>query len=115
MEPTLSRISETMPMISRSDGRSFHLLLADRPVPYPAENDSGPADRLSLCFWYSCVGCKSPTQCTVVLLPGLVGKTIGLFRQIEFIADLLTAELQHRHTLASLYALQSNSLREIRY
>ena len=69
MEPTLSRISETMPMISRSDGRSFHLLLADRPVPYPAEKDTGLAERLSLCFWYSCIGRKSPTQSTVVLRP----------------------------------------------
>lgn len=32
----LGRLCECLPMISRSDGQTFHLLLADRPLPYPS-------------------------------------------------------------------------------
>ncbi|HEY1482078.1 MAG TPA: hypothetical protein VGF19_05070, partial [Candidatus Acidoferrum sp.] len=34
----LCRLCEGIPMISRSDGKLFHLLLADHPIPYPAES-----------------------------------------------------------------------------
>jgi hypothetical protein len=38
-------------MISRSDGETFHLLLADRPVPYADEASSlGTARQISVCF-----------------------------------------------------------------
>lgn len=114
-DPTLSRMSESMPMISRSDGRNFHLLLADRPLAYPAERDTGSTEKLSVCFWYSHVGGKTPIQSTIVLLPGLRGTTLSLFRQIEFIADLLATELMCRQSLAGLYDLQGNSLHEISY
>jgi hypothetical protein len=114
-EPTLGRLSESMPMISRSDGRNFHLLLADRPLAYPAERETGSTERLSLCFWYSHVGGASRTQSTIVLLPGLLDRTLGLFRQIEFVADLLVAELLNRQSLAGLYDLQGNSLHELGY
>ena len=33
----LCRLCEGIPMISRSDGKTFHLLLADYPARYPAE------------------------------------------------------------------------------
>jgi hypothetical protein len=39
-------------MISRSDGKTFHLLLADRPLPYPAERGEHPTQTVSVCFWY---------------------------------------------------------------
>lgn len=114
-EPTLHRMSESMPMISRSDGRTFHLLLADRPLPYPIEGDTGPAQKLSICFWYSYVGGRSLTESTVVLVPGIARRTLGLFRQIEFIADLLSVELLQRQNLAAFYELQNNALQEIGY
>lgn len=114
-EPTLSRMSESMPMISRSDGRNFHLLLADRPLAYPAERNTGSTDKLSVCFWYSHVGGAASNQSTIVVLPGLRGKTLSLFRQIEFTADLLVAELLTRKSLAGFYDLQGNSLHEISY
>ncbi len=70
VEPTLYRMSKSMPMISRSDGRNFHLLLADRPLPFPVEKD-GPADRVSLCFCYVYENDRSIAGSTVVLLPDL--------------------------------------------
>ena len=36
----LCRLCESMPMISRSDGKTFHVLLADRPLAYPQERQS---------------------------------------------------------------------------
>ncbi len=36
----LCRMCESMPMISRSDGKTFHVLLADRPLAYPQERQS---------------------------------------------------------------------------
>lgn len=40
-EGLLCRMCEGVPMISRSDGKHFHLFLADQPVPYPAEKRPG--------------------------------------------------------------------------
>ena len=59
-----------MPMITRSDGRNFHLLLADRSRPFPVERD-GPADSLSLCFWYVYKNGKLLAGSAVVLFPDL--------------------------------------------
>jgi hypothetical protein len=42
----LCRLCEGIPMISRSDGNLFHLLLADRPIPYPAESKSDASEKL---------------------------------------------------------------------
>lgn len=114
VEPTLARLSESMPMISRSDGRNFHLLLADRPLPFPVEKDD-PADRLSLCFWYVYENGKSLAGSTVVLFPDTQARKTSLFRQIEFVADLLVVELLRHNSLAGLYDLQGNSLRELGY
>ena len=50
-EALLSRLSEGIPMISRSDGKTFHLLLADRPLPYPAERGEQVTPTVSVCFW----------------------------------------------------------------
>jgi len=113
LEPTLTRMCESMPMISRSDGRNFHLLLADRPLPFPVEKD-GPSDRLSLCFWHA-YNDAAFSECTVVLIPNMPPRGIGLFRHIEFIADLLVVELLQRRSLAGLYGLQGHSLRELPY
>jgi hypothetical protein len=61
------------------------------------------------------VGRKGSTQSTIVLLPSSRDKTLSLFRQIEFTADLLATELISRQSLAGLYDLQDNSLHEISY
>ena len=50
-----------------------------------------------------------------MLFPDLRTSKTGLFRQIEFVADLLVAELLRRKSLSGLYDLQSDSLRELRY
>ena len=114
LEPTLTRMSECMPMISRSDGRNFHLVLADRPLPYPVEKGD-PSDHLSLCFWYVFDSGKSYAGSTVVILPDLLCSKTHLFRQIECVADRLVAELLRRQSLAGLYNLHGDSLHELPY
>jgi len=70
-EALLTRLSEGIPMISRSDGRNFHLVLADRPLPYPVESASGPTGTISVCFWYVYGAENRETKSTVVLFGGI--------------------------------------------
>ncbi|HUI53056.1 MAG TPA: hypothetical protein VLX60_14825 [Terriglobales bacterium] len=114
-DPLLLRMSESMPMISRSDGKDFHLVLADRPLPYPAERLRGPADKISLCFWYSFGSLKISTKSSLVLAPAEPGKNGDDYRSFEFIADLLTEKLLEERSLAVWYSLEGKILRELCY
>jgi hypothetical protein len=114
-EALLFRLSEGIPMISRSDGRSFHLLLADRPLPYPAERGEGPTLTVSVCFWYQYGADRNATKSTVVLLEGVLSLKAILFRQIEFIADVLADELLRRQDLAVFYNMKGNAILELAY
>ena len=102
-------------MISRSDGRNFHILLADRPLPYPAELGAGPTQTVSVCFWYAYGEEKTSTKSAVILLESCACRKEKLYRQIEFIADLLADELLRRRELASFYHLQGDSILELSY
>jgi hypothetical protein len=102
-------------MISRSDGRNFHLLLADRPLPYPAELGGAPTQTVSVCFWYTYGEEKAATKSTVVLFESCAHLKEKLYRQIEFVADVLADELLRRRELAVFYNLQGNSVLELRY
>ncbi len=104
-QAVLGRLCEGLPMISRSDGETFHLLLADRPLPYPSEHAAGPTRKLSLCFWYTHVRQPKQTFTTIVVLAGSRAKHSTLFRKIELVADLLTAELTIHGKLAEVYEL----------
>jgi len=114
-DPLIIRMSESMPMISRSDGQDFHLFLADRPLPYPAERCEGPARQLSLCFWYSYGANKVATRSSLVLVSSDDVKYGEYYRSIEWVADLLTAKLLEERSLAVWYSLEGNSLREVSY
>ena len=113
-DPLLLRMNEGMPMISRSDGKNFHLVLADRPLPYPAECASGQSEEKSLCFWYSYRNSGSANRSTVVLVPSKAKGAAG-YREIEFIADLLAAKLLRKPEVAVFYRLCGSFLQELRY
>jgi hypothetical protein len=55
----LCRLCEGIAMISRSDGKTFHLLLADYPARYPAATASGNTEK-NLCMFlvFACLGCR---------------------------------------------------------
>lgn len=101
----LRRLCEGLPMISRSDGDLFHLLLADRPLPYPLERSSGPTRKISLCFWHCHVSQPQTTNSTIVILPSTHTNRPSLFRSIEIVADLLAEELARRGHLDDFYDL----------
>ncbi len=102
-------------MISRSDGCTFHLLLADQPLPYPMEKAYGVTKFSSLCFWYVYGAEGAETKSAVVLFENVASAKEKVFRKIEFIADILADELVRRRELASLYNLQGNSIQEQSY
>jgi len=106
----LSRLSEGLPMISRSDGESFHLLLADRPLPYPIECEAGPTNQVSACYWYSHVRSGRKTCSTIVVLPCPHSNRPSLFRLLETAADLLAEELYRRGDLVEFYEFIPNSM-----
>lgn len=95
-------------MISRSDGETFHLLLADRPMPYSGEELAGASEKLSVCFWYTHVRQPECTFSTTVIVAGSHSNHPSLFRKIELIADLLTADLAREGKLAEVYELFEN-------
>jgi hypothetical protein len=96
-------------MISRSDGDKFHLLLADRPVPYPNERASGPTDKVSVCYWYSHVRTKFETRTAIVVLPCPRTNHPAVFRLIESVADLLANELNRFGNLSEFYEFVPSS------
>ncbi len=104
---------ESMPMISRSDGKTFHVLLADRPLAYPQERHSDAPGGVSLCFWYSHIATGSATHAVVVILPQARLDQPVLFRVIDSVADLLAAKLLHTDQLASLYRFSGNALQSL--
>lgn len=109
----LCRLCEGMPMISRSDGKTFHLLLADRPIPYPNERKSGRTQKLSVCFWYSHGLDSHNTYSTVVVLPRKSAIQASLFREIESLADLLSIELLQAGGLAKMYEFAGEKLNKV--
>ena len=109
----LCRMCESMPMISRSDGKTFHVLLADRPLAYPQERQSQAPAGVSVCFWYCHAATGSTTHASVVILPQARLDQPVLFRLIDSVADLLAGELLHTSHLASLYRFSGNALRSL--
>jgi hypothetical protein len=104
----LGRLCEGMPMISRSDGKHFHLFLADRPLPYPIEKDAGPSSKISVCFWYTHSTQPHSTFSTIVILDACTGNQCSLFRKIEQVADLLADNLTRDGRLVSMYEFLEN-------
>ena len=101
----LCRVCEGSPMISRSDGETFHLLLTDHPMPYGDQGHAGASNKLSVCFWYAHVRQPNCTYSTTVILASSPTNHLSLFRKIELVADLLTADLAREGKLGEVYEL----------
>jgi hypothetical protein len=109
------RLCEGIAMISRSDGKIFHLLLADYPARYPAESASGNTEKPSVCLWYS-----HASDAWVHLLDGCDPSRFGtdlrrLFRLIETAADLLAKQLANSYRPPTLCELVNDGLRTVAY
>ena len=127
----IDRLTETVPIISRSDGENFHLLLGDRPIAYPA-TDGRRIVRMSAGFWFVRErnrifgemsefpapdghppsrgrGTWARTEATVVLFHPKWQRTV-LLRQIETIADRLAELLEKSEFLENLYEFEGDRL-----
>ena len=105
----VERQSEWGPMISRSDGVNFHLVLGDRPIAYPSE-----PEMMSAGFWYIHEGNHGSTETVVVILrrpPRGVG--VALLRDLETVADKLYEKLCTLSRLPSLYEFNGQHLHQI--
>lgn len=118
----LDRLNESGPVISRSDGVTFHLVLGDRPISYPAEGSSGNTEMKSVGFWYmrergadSRESHRSSglTQTVVVILRQPPRSGVALLRHVEALADLLAEKLSDLGELATLYEFDGIRLHRV--
>lgn len=126
----IDRLNESVPVICRSDGEKFHIILGDRPISYPS--DDGSVGRMTAGFWYvrerkrifSEVGEFLPvdgipptpasgtwacTEVTIVIFRP-VGEGLVLMRQLELISDKLAEILEKSEFLKGVYELVGNRL-----
>ena len=108
----LERLNENGPMISRSDGVNFHLVLGDRPIEYPAEKSSGKSDMVSAGFWYMHEANGSP-ETVVVLLRKSHQRGRSLYRRLEMVADRLFDKLVVSPLLDGVYEFDGQRLHRI--
>src|ERR1700675_592094 len=110
----LERLDEWGPMIFRSDGRLFHLVLGDKPIEYPQEKGAGRSDMKSVGFWYLHEG-NGSTETVVVILrrPPRAGDL--LLRHLELLADKLFEKLRKSSRLPCLYEFDGQDLRQVVY
>lgn len=99
----LYRYTESFPVIARSDGETFHLILADLPRPYPAEKEFESNGRVSLGFHYAHISLRDQTLVSIVILPR--ERPYSLYRTIECVADSLSEELRNRGSLLPMYEI----------
>ena len=112
----VERLNEAGPVISRSDGISFHLVLGDRPISFPAEKSSGKTDMLTAGFWYmrSRNDDEPPvTETVVVLLRRPPGRGTALMHCLETVADKLAEKLIKADWLATFYEFDGHRLGRI--
>jgi hypothetical protein len=109
----LVRLNEWGPMISRSDGYDFHLVLGDRPIEYPAERAAGKSEMKSVGFWYQHEANGGSTETVVVILRKPPKVWASLIRHLEAVADRLYVKLCKSGRLACLYEFDGDRLREV--
>jgi hypothetical protein len=108
--PLVMRLNENGPMISRSDGQNFHLVLGDRPIEYPAERASGKSDMLTAGFWYQHEANGGSTETVVVILRKPAKGGVTLPRLLNTIADKLFDRLTRSSLLERTYEFENNQL-----
>ena len=111
----LVRLQEWGPMISRSDGFDFHLVLGDRPIEYPAERAAGKSEMMSAGFWYQHEANGGSTETVAVILRKPPRDGASLLRHLESVADRLYRELCKSGRLACLYEFDGHQLREFHH
>jgi hypothetical protein len=109
----LVRLNEWGPMISRSDGYDFHLVMGDRPIAYPAERGAGKTEMMTAGFWYVHEANGGSTETVVVILRKPPRDRGSLLRHLETVADRLYGKLCKSGRLACLYEFDGLQLRRV--
>lgn len=109
----LPRLTEWGPMISRSDGVNFHLVLGDRPIEYPAERAAGKTEMMSAGFWYLHEANGDSMETVVVILRSAHGCGVSLLRHLELVADRLYEKLRKSSRLSCLYKFDGQHLHQV--
>ena len=114
--------NESYPVISRSDGTSFHLILGDRPISYPDGRTSGRTAIKSVGFWYvrekeagsrDSMWARAATESVVVILRRPPRADAALADHIETLADLLAEKLSKLEELARLYEFNGHRVQPV--
>ena len=101
------------PIVTRSDGSRFHLLLIDMPTKFSPGRRDIPSGCLAAGFWYVHVA-FAPTPITVsVLLTAPPMEFAVLEGQLRQIADLLAEELLTGRPLCPQYEFDGEHLTEM--
>lgn len=114
--PSAERPDEASPIISRSDGESYHLALSDRTISFAAEKSSVKGGRLIAGFWYvkdEKDEAAQVTETVAVILRNPPKRGVALMRHVETVADKLAEKLGKTDALATLYEWDGNRLRKV--
>jgi hypothetical protein len=109
----LERLNEWGPMISRSDGLNFHLVLGDRPIEYPSERAAGKSELKSVGFWYVHEANGDSTETVVIILRRPPRDGVCLLHHLELVADKLYEKLRKSSRLPCLYEFDGHNLHHI--
>jgi hypothetical protein len=113
----LERLNDEGPMISRSDGESFHIVLGDRPISFPAEKSWKRTATMTAGFWYvsepraDSPGTGGFTETVVVILRKPPKRGEHLMRHLELVADTLAEKITLEGRLATFYEFDGRQLR----
>ncbi len=109
----LRRVQESTPLVSRSDGETFHLYLQNGPLPQLAAGGA-PTGNMLAYFRYASDANRSNRD-TVALLLSAADKTPpAVLRELEAAADVLAARLAASASLAYAYSFIDGQLQTVR-
>ena len=109
-------LNEAGPIISRSDGESYHLVVDDRTISFSTEKSSVKRSTRIVGFWYVKDENDEPAQVTetvAVILRNPPKRGVALMRHVETVADRLAEKLGKTDALATLYEWDGNRLRKV--
>jgi hypothetical protein len=105
--------NEWGPIVSRSDGVNFHLVLGDRPIAYPTKHATAKTEAMSVGFWYVHEANGESNEVVVVILRRPPRDGASLLHHLEAVADKLFDKLRDSSRLACLYEFNGDRLREV--
>lgn len=108
----LERVNKESPIISRSDGLNFHLVLGSQPIGYPPRRPGGRG-YCSAGFWYVHEGPQVSSEIVVVLVRDRFLTERSLLQILNFAADELYEKLERTGILDGAYEFEGGRLHRV--